>query len=122
MEDNISTFSPLKPLTDAERQVITKVLAAYRKSGAVPCTACRYCSPCPIGVNIPRNLALLNLVRGGLSIFHAKLVYDEMSEAERAISCVGCGSCLKKCPQKAIPSNAPVTFFPEQRLWILSMR
>ena len=100
MEDNIRTFAPLKPLTDAERQVIAEALAAYRKSGAVPCTACRYCSPCPVGVDIPRNLALLNQVKGGLPLFHAKLVYDAMGEDERASSCVGCGACLKKCPQQ----------------------
>ncbi|MBQ6353301.1 MAG: 4Fe-4S dicluster domain-containing protein [Lentisphaeria bacterium] len=38
-------------------------------------------------------------------MFHAKLVYDAMREEERASSCVGCGACLKKCPQSiAIPT------------------
>jgi len=100
MQDNLKTFSPLVPLSDVERKTITEALAAYRKSGAVPCTACRYCSPCPMGVDIPRNLALLNQVKGGLPLFHAKLVYDAMKEKERALSCVSCGSCLEKCPQQ----------------------
>lgn len=105
MEDNIKTFSPMVPLTDEERKVIAQALAVYRKSGAVPCTACRYCSPCPFGVSIPRNLALLNQVKGGLPLFHAKLVYDAMKEKERASACVGCGACKKKCPQQIdIPS------------------
>ena len=99
MEDNLRTFSPFEPLTDAEQKVIAEALAAYRKSGAVPCTGCRYCSPCPVGVDIPRNLALLNQVKGGLPLFHAKLVYDAMSEDKRASSCVACGACKKKCPQ-----------------------
>ena len=98
LEDNLKTFSPFKPLTDAERQTVAKALAAYRKS--VPCTACKYCSPCPTGVNIPRNLALHNQVKGGLPLFHAKLVYDAMSEDERASNCVHCGVCRKKCPQQ----------------------
>ena len=100
LEDNLKTFSPFKPLTDAERQTVAEALAAYRKSGAVPCTACKYCSPCPAGVNIPRNLALHNQVKGGLPLFHAKLVYDAMSEDERASNCVHCGVCKKKCPQQ----------------------
>ena len=100
MEDNIRTFSPFKPLTDAERAVIAEALAAYRKSGAIPCTACRYCSPCPAGVDIPRNLALLNLLKSGQPRFQPKLVYDAMAEDERASSCVECGACLKKCPQQ----------------------
>ena len=100
MEDNIRTFSPFIPLNDAERKTIADALATYRKSGAIPCTGCRYCSPCPAGVDIPRNLALLNQVKGGQALFHAKLlVYDEMQETERASSCVGCGACKKKCPQ-----------------------
>ena len=105
VEDNIRTFAPFKPLTDAERAVIAEALAAYRKSGAIPCTACRYCAPCPAGVDIPRNLALLNLLKSGQPRFQAKLVYDAMSEDERASSCVECGACLKKCPQQInIPS------------------
>jgi len=100
MEDNIKTFSPFNPLTDAEYQTINEALSAYRKSGAVPCTACRYCSPCPVGVDIPRNLALLNQIKGGLPLFHAKLVYDAMQEKERASACVSCKACLKKCPQQ----------------------
>lgn len=100
MDDNLKTFSPFKPLTDAERQTVAEALAAYRKSGAIPCTACRYCAPCPVGVDIPRNLALYNQLKGGLPLFHAKLVYDAMSEDKRASNCVHCGACKKKCPQK----------------------
>lgn len=100
MEDNLKTFTPFRPLTDAERQTIAEALAAYRKSGAVPCTACKYCSPCPVRVDIPRNLALHNQVKGGLALFHAKLVYDAMPEEQRASSCVRCGACKKKCPQQ----------------------
>lgn len=105
MADNLKTFTPLKPLSDAERATVAEALAAYRKSGAVPCTACRYCAPCPVGVDIPRNLALHNQVKGGLPLFHAKLVYDAMPEDQRASACVNCGVCLRKCPQKiAIPT------------------
>ncbi len=99
IEDNLKTFSPFKPLSDTERQTVAEALAAYRKSGAVPCTACKYCSPCPVGVDIPRNLALHNQVKGGLPVFHAKLVYDAMTEEQRASGCVHCGACKKKCPQ-----------------------
>ncbi len=100
LADNLRTFSPLTPLSDGERQVLAEALAVYRRSGAIPCTACRYCAPCPMGVDIPRNLALHNQLKGGLALFHVKLVYDAMRDNHRAHSCVGCGACLKKCPQK----------------------
>ena len=105
IEDNLKTFSPLAPLTEPERAVVASALAAYRKSGAVPCTGCRYCSPCPKGVDIPRNLGLLNQLRAGQPSFHARMVYDAMQEKARAAACVSCGACLKKCPQQIqIPS------------------
>ena len=47
LEDNIRTFSPVKELTDDERGTIAAALAAFQQSQAVPCTACRYCVPCP---------------------------------------------------------------------------
>ncbi len=100
MTDNLKTFSPFKPLSDAERKTVAEALAAYRKSGAVPCTACRYCAPCPVGVDIPRNLAVYNQVKAGGRQFYGKLIYDAMPEEQRASSCVSCGACLKKCPQK----------------------
>jgi len=106
MSDNIKTFSPLVPLSDDERKTIAQALAAYRKAGAIPCTACRYCSPCPFGVNIPRNLAFLNQLKTGLSSFQARNIYDAMKTSERAASCVGCGACKQKCPQKIdIPTH-----------------
>lgn len=100
MAENLQTFSPLVPLNENERETIAVALAAYRQAGAIPCTTCRYCAPCPVGVDIPRNLALHNQVKGGLELFHAKLVYDAMEPAKRASSCIGCRQCLHKCPQQ----------------------
>ncbi len=100
VEDNLKTFSPFVPLDDAECKTVDAAVAAYRKSGAVPCTGCRYCSPCPKGVDIPRNLGLLNQVKGGVPLFQSKLVYDAMKPEERATACVACGACLRKCPQQ----------------------
>lgn len=100
MEENLRTFTPLTPLSDAERERIAAALAAYRKSGAIPCTGCRYCSPCPAGVEIPRNLALHNQLKDQGTPFFAGLVYNAMEESKRASACLACGECKSKCPQK----------------------
>lgn len=100
LEDNIKTMTPFKPLTDAERQTIAEALAAYRKSSAIPCTACRYCTPCPVGVDIPRIFGLYNQFKTTGNFFHFQLVYDKMDAATKASACVSCGVCVKKCPQK----------------------
>ena len=100
LEDNIRTFTGFKALDNRERAVIESALAAYRKTGAIPCTACRYCTPCPVGVAIPRIFGLYNHARVTGNFRQFRMIYDKMPEDERASACVKCGACLKKCPQK----------------------
>ena len=100
LEDNLRTFTNFTPLTDVERETVAAALAEYKKNGAVPCTGCRYCRPCPQGVDIPRNLALYNQVKAQKRTGHAGMVYNAMKESERASNCIGCGACKKRCPQK----------------------
>lgn len=106
MEDNIKTFSPLKPLTDNERKTLDQALTAYRKRLAVPCTACRYCMPCPVGVEIPKIFGLYNQykISGNKWLFSNN--YNAIPEDSRASACVNCGKCMKHCPQKiSIPAE-----------------
>ena len=100
LEDNLQTFINFTPLTEVERETIARVLEEYRKTGAVPCTGCRYCRPCPRGVDIPRNLALYNQTKAQGSAGSAGMVYDAMTEKERASNCAACGLCKTRCPQK----------------------
>ena len=100
LEDNIKTFTDFKPLDEREHAVIESAIAAYRKMGAIPCTACRYCTPCPVGVAIPRIFGLYNHAKVTGNFRQFRMIYDKMSEDERASACIRCGACLKKCPQK----------------------
>jgi len=47
-------------LTETELQLIKKVEHKYRELMKVGCTGCRYCMPCPSGVNIPLCFELYN--------------------------------------------------------------
>jgi hypothetical protein len=100
LQENIRTFTDFKPLDDKEHAVIETALAASRKTSAIPCTACRYCTPCPVGVDIPRIFGLYNHSKITGNFMQFRMIYDKMSEDERASACIGCGTCLKKCPQK----------------------
>jgi len=99
LEDNLKTFSPFKPLTDPERKELAKALEAYRKQLAIPCTGCRYCMPCPAGVEIPRIFGHYNQykVNGNRWLFRNS--YNTIPEESRASECVNCGKCVKHCPQ-----------------------
>ena len=100
VEDNIRTFTPIKPLSDSDRKVLDEALAVYRKQLAVPCTSCKYCMPCPVGVEIPKIFGLYNQykISGNKWLFSNN--YNSIPEDSRADACVNCGKCMKQCPQK----------------------
>lgn len=100
VRDNLSVFSPFRPLSEDDRKTIDLALAAYRKSGVMPCTGCKYCQPCPFGVNIPANIALFNETKSGGSLARSKEAYAAMPATARASACRLCRACLPKCPQK----------------------
>ena len=99
LSDNLSSVSPFVPLSDGERAVLDKALAAYLSAGAVPCTACRYCMECPAGVNIPQTFALYNLYKADGNVTHFQRYYERLGEAHQPTRCVSCKACLSKCPQ-----------------------
>lgn len=88
-------------LSDKEKETVYKVKHEYLSRIQVHCTACKYCMPCPHGVNIPGVFKYIN----DASIFDQHDFYKEryfkfMSEDSRATACIACGECLSKCPQK----------------------
>jgi predicted aldo/keto reductase-like oxidoreductase len=98
-------MTPFKPLTDADRAVIEKALAAFRKASAVPCTSCRYCMDCPAGVEIPKILAVYNnrarlaAAKHPMADFLFKMEYEMFKEEHQAKNCVACGQCKERYPQ-----------------------
>lgn len=100
LEDNIRTFTNFRPLSDAERRTVAEVNRVYHNSGAVPCTNCKYCMPCPVGVEIPRIFGLYNSYKtSGDYRRRFGRIYAEFEPDAMASACVDCGACLKKCPQ-----------------------
>ena len=100
LEDNIKTFTDFKPLSREEYAVVAKALDVFRKKSTVPCTDCKYCMPCPAGVNIPRNFNIYNNFKITGVPHRFNMEYNSLPEDQRASECVNCGACLKKCPQK----------------------
>jgi predicted aldo/keto reductase-like oxidoreductase len=104
--------SGIGSLTAAEQAVIAELAAIYRRKVLVPCTACKYCMPCPAGVNIPQNFAILNNVSmetQGLRRWMTKRSYRTLASSKEKLDaensngnaslCIKCGECLPKCPQ-----------------------
>jgi predicted aldo/keto reductase-like oxidoreductase len=110
--------SGINSLSQEEEEVIARLAEVYRRKILVPCTACRYCMPCPAGVNIPQNFAILNNVslessrimrwrvrRGYGKLAGTKEKLDKENPNGNASMCIDCGECLEKCPQEI---NIPV--------------
>jgi predicted aldo/keto reductase-like oxidoreductase len=102
VKENVRLADTANPgtLTKAEKALIGEVRKAYKSMVAVGCTGCKYCMPCPNGVDIPGNFSMLNNATMFGSLSAMKASYNEfMQESERASSCVKCGECEEKCPQ-----------------------
>jgi predicted aldo/keto reductase-like oxidoreductase len=110
--------SGINSLNQEEEAVIARLAEVYREKILVPCTACEYCMPCPSGVNIPQNFAILNNVsmeQSRIRRWQARRGYKKLADSKEKLDkknpngngsfCVDCGKCLEKCPQQI---NIPV--------------
>lgn len=86
-------------LTAEELAVVSRVRDLYRELIQIPCTACRYCVPCPQGVAIPEVLEYWNDAHMYDDTERQRVYYSWLDEAERADHCTACGECEDKCPQ-----------------------
>jgi len=100
MEDNLKTFAEPAPLSQAEQEAIAEVARRLDSRVKIGCTACRYCMPCPAGVNIPGNFDVWN--RFGMYGTSADIRFQwtrAITDETRANNCVACRQCETKCPQ-----------------------
>lgn len=100
VEENLKTFSPIEPLDEKGKELLAKVKEFMKEEGKIPCTTCRYCTPCPVGVAIPDIFKMYNNYRSSLVKWMSQREYFQLEKGSRADACVECGACLKKCPQK----------------------
>lgn len=109
VEENLASASAsgVGSLGEADLAVMRRAAEAYRDLTPIPCTACRYCLPCPQGVDIPAVFALYNGIHafGGNQGLLNRIIYRNLPEADRAGNCVACGLCEKKCPQQIAISD-----------------
>ena len=100
VRNNLETLGEFEVLTDEEIQVVEAVAATIKSRVKNGCTACRYCMPCPVGIDIPRNFAIWNQHAMYGNDAHTKWdYYKNFSEEKHANHCIQCGKCEKVCPQ-----------------------
>ena len=104
VEANCRTASEAQAgsLTEADFETLEKVKKAIREKERVGCTGCRYCMPCPKGVDIPGIFRCWNTMyteskSAGRSQFIQTVGLTR--EPAFASQCIRCGKCEQHCPQ-----------------------
>lgn len=100
VEDNLNTFNNFQPLSDKEEETVKQVVDTLRARVQNRCTGCRYCMPCPQGVNIPDSFRIWNDYHIYQKYGVVKDRWEGMKDGEKPKNCVECGACEEQCPQK----------------------
>ena len=102
IDENLRIFDTVEAgiMTPEELRLMDDVRAAYVSRTKIGCTGCRYCMPCPNGVNIPGIFSVWNNV----SLYNVDPKSDWqfggiLRNNAGADNCVGCGACEAACPQ-----------------------
>lgn len=114
LQDNLKTFSPLKPLSEEEKGFLLETAGIIKSYPTIPCNDCQYCMPCPYGIdipgillhynkcvnegNVPENSQAPNYRRARQAFL---VGYDRSVEKVRQANyCINCNQCSHHCPQR----------------------
>ncbi len=113
LQDNLRTYSPLEPLTDNDLAFLEETAVQMLRYPTIPCNDCKYCMPCPYGLDIPEILLHYNRCINAGNIPESRqdenyakarraflIGYDRsVPRLRQANHCVGCNQCNPHCPQ-----------------------
>jgi len=113
LRDNINTFTHFQYLTEEEMEFMEEMAVQMMEFPMVNCTDCKYCMPCPWGIDIPGTFQHYNraVTEGTYAQSREQKDYQKLKRAylisyDRAVAsvrqadhCITCGECLSHCPQ-----------------------
>ena len=105
VEENCRIASRVHPgsLSGQDQKLIGQIRDSINEKLRVNCTGCRYCMPCPQGVDIPGAFRCYNAMymesksAGRHEYFQTVALRREPAFPSQ---CIGCGKCEKHCPQQ----------------------
>ena len=113
LQDNLLSFSPLQALSEEELRFLFDTADLMMQYPTIPCNDCKYCMPCPYGIDIPAILLHYNkcINEGHIPGSSQAEIYREARRAflfgygrsvprlRQASHCIGCRQCEPHCPQ-----------------------
>ena len=113
LEDNLRTYCPLVELNDEEKEFLYETANLMMNYPTVACNDCKYCMPCPYGLDIPAIFVHYNKCVNEGNVPESRqaanyrdarraflIGYDRsVPKLRQADHCVGCGQCAPHCPQ-----------------------
>lgn len=113
LQDNVRTYSPLEPLVDDDLEFLEEVAQTILSYPTIACNDCKYCMPCPYGIDIPGIFVHYNkcVNEGHVPSSGRDPKYEKARRAflvgyDRAVPrlrqaerCIACGQCIIHCPQ-----------------------
>ena len=116
LKDNLLTYCPLQPLNEEEQHFLdTEIAQQMMEMDTIPCNDCKYCMPCPYGIDIPANFLHYNkwiidkkMPNDAGDPEYRKNRRNYLISLDRAVPhdrqpdhCIMCNHCIdvKHCPQ-----------------------
>ena len=113
LRENVQTFSHFVPMTEEELAFMERMAIEMKEYPLIGCTDCKYCMPCPWGLDIPGIFQHYNrcITDGTYAQSSEQKDYRKLKRAylisyDRAVPplrqashCITCGECVTHCPQ-----------------------
>lgn len=98
LEDNLiyAERSEVGMVVEKDQKCFLEAKEIFDKMALVNCTKCRYCMPCPFGLDIPEIFSVYNM-SASEDDSNAKTAYEKLEK--KALDCRSCKNCEKECPQ-----------------------
>jgi len=101
VKQNAALASKAEGFSKEEWEKLGNAMEDLKKFSELYCTGCKYCQPCPAGIEIPAifNMYTYHNVYGLTG--HAQHMFNEYVKKGGKLhaDCKNCGFCEKKCPQ-----------------------
>jgi predicted aldo/keto reductase-like oxidoreductase len=101
VKDNIKILSEASPgsLTCEEKELIKEAAEEYNRLIKADCTACKYCLPCTVEIDIPEVMEQYNQWHIYKAFRTSLRDYSFLPQGKRPVDCTDCKACEEQCPQ-----------------------